>query len=142
MSETPRAAALHARYDELQRWGLAYSAMLTLACELERELAAGQFLGGEGMKLKPINDRIVAKRIKAEDKSAGGILLTDPEAPDQAEVLAVGPGRYIEGGLREPMSVKPGDRIIIGKHAGNVVRVDGDEWLVLREEDVFAVVNA
>ena len=93
------------------------------------------------MKLNPIHDRIVVKRIKPEEVSRGGILLPDPEKPDQGEVVAVGPGKRAEDGTLEPMSVKVGDRILLGKYGGTTVKVDGEELLVMREEDVFAVID-
>jgi chaperonin GroES len=94
------------------------------------------------MKLQPIQDRIVVKRIKAEEVTRGGIFLPDPEKPDQGEVVACGPGKRREDGIVEPLSVKVGDTVILGKYSGSTVKVDGEEYLVMREEDVFAVVEA
>lgn len=94
------------------------------------------------MKLQPIHDRIVVKRLKADEVSRGGILLPDPEKPDQGEVIACGPGKRREDGVVEPLSVKVGDTVILGKYSGTTVKVDGEELLVMREEDVFAVVDA
>lgn len=92
------------------------------------------------MKLSPIHDRIVVKRIKADEATKSGILLPDPEKPDQGEVLAVGPGKRAENGSIEPMSVKVGDVVLLGKYTGTTVKVDDEELLVMREEDVFAIV--
>jgi chaperonin GroES len=94
------------------------------------------------MKLKPIHDRIVVKRLKGEEVTKGGILLPDPEKPDQAEVVAVGPGARQEDGSVTPCDVKVGDTVILGKYSGTTVKVDGEEFLVMREEDIFAVVDA
>lgn len=92
------------------------------------------------MKLQPVHDRIVVKRSKAEEVSRGGILLPDPEKPDQGEIVACGPGKRREDGTVEPLSVKVGDTVILGKYSGTEVKIDGDTFLVMREEDVFAVV--
>jgi chaperonin GroES len=94
------------------------------------------------MKLNPVQDRIIVKRIKADEVTKGGILLPDPEKPDQGEVLAVGPGKREDDGSVSPLTVKVGDRIILGKYSGTTVKVDGEELLVMREDDVFAVVEA
>lgn len=92
------------------------------------------------MKLQPVHDRVIVKRIKPEEVSRGGILLPDPEKPDQGEVLAVGPGKRQDDGSITPLDVKVGDTVILGKYSGTTVKVDGEELLVMREEDIFAVV--
>ena len=95
------------------------------------------------MNLRPLNDRVIVKRIESETKTASGIFIPDnaAEKPDQGEVLAVGPGKHDEGGERIAMSVKVGDRVLFGKYSGQTVKVDGDELLVMKEDDLFAVVE-
>jgi len=92
------------------------------------------------MKLRPLHDRVIVKRIESETKTASGIVIPDnaAEKPDQGEVLAVGPGKKNDKG---EMSVKVGDRVLFGKYSGQTVKVDGDELLVMKEEDLFAVVE-
>ena len=96
------------------------------------------------MNLRPLNDRVIVKRLENETKTASGIVIPDnaAEKPDQGEVLAVGPGRLDDDGDRMPMSVKVGDRVLFGKYSGQTVKVDGDELLVMKEDDLFAVVEA
>lgn len=95
------------------------------------------------MKLRPLHDRVIVKRIESETKTASGIVIPDnaAEKPDQGEVLAVGPGKKNDKGDLAPMSVKIGDRVLFGKYSGQTVKVDGDELLVMKEEDLFAVVE-
>ena len=95
------------------------------------------------MKLRPLHDRVIVKRLEQETKTASGIVIPDTaaEKPDQGEVMAVGPGRLDEDGERMPMSVKVGDRVLFGKYSGQTVKVDGDELLVMKEDDLFAVVE-
>ena len=96
------------------------------------------------MKLRPLHDRVIVKRIESETKTASGIVIPDnaAEKPDQGEVLAVGPGKKTDKGELAPMSVKVGDRVLFGKYSGQTVKADGDELLVMKEEDLFAVVEA
>ncbi len=95
------------------------------------------------MALKPLRDRVVVKPIEAEEVTKSGIVLpeTAKEKPQQGEVIAVGEGRYDESGKRIPMEVKVGDRIIYSKYGGSEVKVDGEEYLILREDDVLAIVT-
>ena len=95
------------------------------------------------MNLRPLNDRVIVKRIESETTTASGIVIPDnaAEKPDQGEVLAVGPGKHDEDGDRIEMSVKVGDRVLFGKYSGQTVKVDGDELLVMKEDDLFAVVE-
>ncbi len=95
------------------------------------------------MKLRPLHDRVIVKRVDSETKTAGGIVIPDnaAEKPDQGEVLAVGPGKKNDKGELNPMSVKVGDRVLFGKYSGQTVKVDGDELLVMKEDDLFAVVE-
>ena len=94
------------------------------------------------MNIRPLHDRVIVKRLEAESKSAGGIVIPDTagEKPDQGEVVAVGPGKKNEEGKILPMDVKVGDRILFGKYSGTTVKVEGTELLVMREEDIMGVV--
>jgi chaperonin GroES len=98
---------------------------------------------GVSMNLRPLYDRIIVKRLDQETKTASGIVLPDAaaEKPDQGEVLAVGQGKMLEDGKVRPLEVKVGDRVLFGKYSGQAVKVDGNEVLVMREEDVFAIVQ-
>ena len=95
------------------------------------------------MKIRPLHDRVIVKRIEDERKTAGGIVIPDTaaEKPDQGEVLAVGPGKADDSGKIRPLGVKVGDRVLFGKYSGNTVKVDGDELLVMREEDIMGVIE-
>lgn len=95
------------------------------------------------MNLRPLHDRVIVKRLDNETKTASGIVIPDnaAEKPDQGEVLAVGPGKKDDKGALIALDVKVGDRVLFGKYAGQAVKVDGDELLVMREEDIMAVVN-
>ena len=94
------------------------------------------------MNIKPLHDRILVRRREEERKSAGGIVIPDSatEKPDQGEVLAIGDGKVGDDGKVRPLAVKAGDRILFGKYAGTSIKVDGDELLVMREDDVMAVI--
>jgi chaperonin GroES len=96
------------------------------------------------MKIRPLHDRVIVKRIEAERTTAGGIVIPDSagEKPDQGEVIAVGNGKILENGEVRPMAVKAGDRVLFGKYAGQSVKVEGEELLVMREEDIMGVVEA
>ena len=94
------------------------------------------------MKFRPLHDRVVVKRIDAEEKTAGGIIIPDTakEKPQQGEVIAVGPGRF-EKDKRVPMDVKVGDKVLYGKYSGTEVTIEGEQYLILRESDVLAIVS-
>jgi chaperonin GroES len=96
------------------------------------------------MKIRPLHDRVIVKRIEAERTTAAGIVIPDTagEKPDQGEVLAVGPGKRDDNGKYIAVDVKVGDRVLFGKYAGQTVKVDGDEILVMREEDIMGVLVA
>src|SRR6266481_6595300 len=100
--------------------------------------------GGHPMmtKIRPLHDRVVVKRLDAENKSAGGIVIPDTagEKPDQGEIVAVGKGKILEDGKVRPLDVKVGDRILFGKYSGQAVKVEGTEYLVMREDDIMGVV--
>jgi chaperonin GroES len=95
------------------------------------------------MKLRPLHDRVIVKRLEEERKTASGIVIPDTvaEKPDQGEVLAIGNGKVGDDGKVRPLDVKVGDRVLFGKYSGQAVKVDGDELLVMREEDIMAVVG-
>ncbi len=95
---------------------------------------------GCGTKLQPLDDRIVVKRLDAEEKTAGGIILPDnaKEKPQRGEVIAVGPGKMLDSGKRVSPGVAAGDRVIFGKYSGTEVKVDGQELLIMRENDILA----
>lgn len=95
-------------------------------------------------KIRPLNDRVVVKRLDAEEKTKSGIIIPDSakEKPQQGEIMAVGPGRWNEDGdERMKMDVKVGDKILFGKWAATEVKIDGEEVLVLKEDDIIAVLN-
>jgi chaperonin GroES len=93
------------------------------------------------MKFRPLHDRVVIKRIEAEAKTAGGIIIPDTakEKPQQGEVIAVGPGGRDESGKLIPIDVKAGDRVLFGKWSGNEVVLDGTEYLIMKESDIMGV---
>lgn len=95
------------------------------------------------MKIRPLHDRIVVRRMEEERKTASGIIIPDSatEKPDRGEVLAVGPGKAGDNGERMPLQVKVGDKVLFGKYAGTTVKVDGQDVLIMREEDVLAVIE-
>jgi chaperonin GroES len=95
------------------------------------------------MNLRPLGDRVVVKRVESETKTAFGIIIPDAaaEKPDQGEVLAVGPGKRNDKGDLTALTVKVGDRVLFGKYSGQTVKVAGDELLVMKEDDLFAVVE-
>ncbi len=95
------------------------------------------------MKFRPLHDRVVVRRIDAEEKTAGGIIIPDTakEKPQQGEVLAVGPGKRDETGELVPLEVKAGDQILFGKWSGTEVQVDGEDLLIMKEDDIMGVVE-
>ena len=96
------------------------------------------------MKLRPLHDRVIIKRLEAETKSAGGIVIPDSatEKPVRGEVIAAGSGKILEDGKVRPIAVKAGDTVLFGKYSGTEVKIDGEELLVMREEDLLAVIEA
>ena len=93
------------------------------------------------MNLRPLHDRVIVKRLDQETKTASGLIIPDAaaEKPDQGEILAIGHGKVQDDGKVRPLEVKVGDRVLFGKYSGQTVKVDGDELLVMREEDIMAV---
>ena len=96
------------------------------------------------MQIRPLHDRVIVKRLEVERTTASGIVIPDNagEKPDQGEVVAVGPGKRDEAGKLIAMDVKVGDRVLFGKYSGQNVKVNGEEFLVMREEDIMGVVQA
>jgi len=95
------------------------------------------------MKIRPLQDRIIVKRIEEEEKTKGGIIIPDTakEKPMEGEVIAVGTGKILENGKKQPLEVKAGDRILFGKYSGTEVKIDGVEHLIMREDDVLGVIE-
>ena len=95
------------------------------------------------LKLRPLYDRIVVRRLDVKEQVRGGIIIPDSakEKPQEAEVIAVGDGKYDDNGKRIKLDVKKGDKILIGKYSGTEIKIDGDEYVILRETDVLAVVE-
>lgn len=95
------------------------------------------------MKIRPLHDRVVVKRVEAEEKTASGIVLASSavEKPDMGEVVSVGTGKILEDGSVRALQLKAGDKVIFGKYSGQTVKVDGVELLVMREEDIFGVIE-
>jgi chaperonin GroES len=96
------------------------------------------------MKIRPLHDRVIIKRMEEERVSAGGIVIPDSatEKPVRGEVIAAGNGKILENGNVRPMAVKAGDKVLFGKYSGTEVKVDGEELLVMREEDIVGVIEA
>ena len=95
------------------------------------------------MKVRPLHDRVIVKRLEEERKTASGIVIPDTaaEKPDQGEIIAVGKGKTNDEGKLRPLEVKVGDRVLFGKYSGQAFKMDGEEYLQMREEDVMAVIE-
>ena len=95
------------------------------------------------MKIKPLNDRVIVKRVEEEQKTAGGIIIPDTakEKPQEGEVVAVGPGKLDNNGKRIALEIKEGDRILFGKYAGTEIKIDGEEHIFMREDDILGILN-
>ena len=96
------------------------------------------------MALRPLQDRLLVKRLEEKEQMQGGIIIPDTakEKPQQAKVLAVGPGRVTDDGKLQPVEVKVGDTVVFGKYAGTEVKIDGDDLLIIREDDVLGVLES
>jgi len=94
-------------------------------------------------KFRPLHDRILIKRVTSEEKTSGGIIIPDSakEKPQEGEVIAVGNGKVLEEGKRVALEVKTGDRILFGKYSGNDIKLDGEEFIIIREEDVLGIIT-
>ncbi len=95
------------------------------------------------MNIRPLQDRILIKRLDAQEQVQGGIIIPDSakEKPQEAEVVAVGPGKLQENGTRNPMDVSVGDKVLVGKYSGSDIKIDGIDYVVLREDEVLAIVG-
>ena len=95
------------------------------------------------MKFRPLHDRVVVRRIDAEEKTKGGIIIPDTakEKPQEGEIIAVGPGARDENGKVNPLDVKAGDRVLFGKWSGTEVRIDGEDLLIMKESDIMGIVE-
>jgi len=95
------------------------------------------------MKIRPLQDRILVKRIEEEEKTKGGIIIPDTakEKPQEGKVIAVGKGKLNEDGKVQPLDVKKGDRVLFGKYSGTEVKIEGEEHLIIREDDVLGVIE-
>jgi len=95
------------------------------------------------MKIRPLNDRILVKRLESEEKTAGGIIIPDTakEKPAQGQVVAVGPGKLNEQGQRVALNVAAGDKVLFSKYGGTDVKLDGEDFLIMREDDILGVIE-
>ncbi|EIC31231.1 MULTISPECIES: co-chaperone GroES [Methylomicrobium] len=95
------------------------------------------------MKIRPLHDRVIVKRVEEETKTAGGIVLpgSAAEKPSQGVILAVGTGKVLDNGEMRPLEVKVGDKVLFGKYSGNEVKIDGEELIVMREDDIMGVLG-
>jgi len=94
-------------------------------------------------KVRPLRDRVLVKRIEEGEQKVGGIIVPDTakEKPQQAEVIAVGSGRILENGQREPLAVKAGDKVLVGKWSGTDVRIDGTDYLIIKEDEILGILG-
>ncbi len=99
--------------------------------------------GERDMKIRPLQDRLIVKRIAEEEKTKGGIIIPDTakEKPQEGKVIAVGKGKLNEDGKVTPLDVKAGDRVLFGKYAGTEIKIDGEEHLIMREDDILGVIE-
>lgn len=95
------------------------------------------------MKIRPLHDRVIVKRLEEKEKTKGGIIIPDTarEKPMEGKVIAVGPGKVLESGTKVSMNVKKGDRILFGKYAGSEIEIDGEEHLIMREDDILGIIE-
>ncbi len=95
------------------------------------------------MKIRPLQDRVIVKRVEEEEKTKGGIIIPDTakEKPMEGKVIAVGKGKLLEDGKIHPLDVKAGDRVLFGKYSGTEVKIDGEEHLIMREDDILGVIE-
>jgi chaperonin GroES len=95
------------------------------------------------MKIRPLHDRVIVQRIEEEEKTKGGIIIPDTakEKPQEGKVIAVGPGKILENGTKVTLDVKVGDKILFGKYSGTEIKIEGEEYLMMREEDILGVIE-
>ncbi|HVR29313.1 MAG TPA: co-chaperone GroES [Thermoanaerobaculia bacterium] len=94
------------------------------------------------MKVRPLQDRVLIKRVEEQEQVRGGIIIPDTakEKPQEAEVVAVGPGKLDDDGKRQPIDVKVGDKVLVGKYSGSDIKIDGEDYVIVREDEILAVV--
>jgi chaperonin GroES len=116
---------------------------LKIKCKIFRKFRLLISIGENSMKIRPLHDRVIVKRLEDERKTASGIVIPDSaaEKPDQGEILAIGKGKVGDDGKIRPLEVKVGDKVLFGKYAGQSVKVQGEELLVMREEDIMGVIE-
>jgi chaperonin GroES len=95
------------------------------------------------MKIRPLQDRLILKRVEEEEKTKGGIIIPDSakEKPQEGKITAVGPGKVADDGKKIPMDVKDGDRVLFSKYAGTEIKIDGEEHLIMREDDILGIIE-
>ena len=95
------------------------------------------------MKVKPLNDRILIKRVEEENKTAGGIIIPDTarEKPQEGTVVAAGPGKWDDQGKRRPLEIREGDRVLFGRYAGSEIKIDGEAHIVMHEDDILGIIH-
>jgi chaperonin GroES len=95
------------------------------------------------MKIRPLHDRVIVHRLEEEEKTKGGIIIPDTakEKPQEGKVIAVGPGKILENGTKTTLDVKVGDKILFGKYSGTEIKIEGEEFLMMREEDILGVIE-
>ena len=95
------------------------------------------------MKIRPLHDRVIVQRLEEEEKTKGGIIIPDTakEKPQEGKVIAVGPGKILENGTKTTLEVKVGDKILFGKYSGSEIKIEGEEFLMMREEDILGVIE-
>jgi chaperonin GroES len=95
------------------------------------------------MKVRPLHDRVIVKRIEEEEKTKGGIIIPDTakEKPIEGKIVAVGNGKVLENGSKVPLEVKKGDKVLFGKYAGTDIKIDGEEHLIMKEDDIIAIME-
>src|SRR5437764_5506325 len=93
--------------------------------------------------IRPLHDRVIIKRLDEEEQVRGGIIIPDTakEKPQEGEVIAAGEGKYKEDGTRQPLDVKAGDRVLFGKYSGSEIKLDGDEFIIMREDEILGIIN-
>jgi chaperonin GroES len=95
------------------------------------------------MKIRPLHDRVIVQRLEEEEKTKGGIIIPDTakEKPQEGKVIAVGPGKILENGTKVTLDVKVGDKILFGKYSGTEIKIEGEEYLMMREDDILGVIE-
>jgi chaperonin GroES len=105
---------------------------------------SNRFKEVDAVNIRPLHDRVLVKRVEQEEQIRGGIIIPDTakEKPQEAEVIAVGPGKLSDEGKRAPMDVQAGDRVLMGKYSGSEIKIDGNDYVILREDEILAVISS